>query len=232
MSAEENSTEGGEPGGISPGDPILIEQFGAHCDLHFGESHEALHEIVSPLIHVDVHTIPASPRHKHVTMYTTGMAERPMSVPDYAADRRYAELMVRLPPRWPLDWKSLRAPEFFWPVRTLKGLARYPHDEKTWLAEGHTVPILPPGASPKKEHPFSAVMLITPLGAPEEAQSCLLGDGRRVWIYSLLFLFPDEIEFKLAKGAHALIDHFAARGVSDVADPGRKSVIKKRFGLS
>lgn len=62
-----------------------------------------------------------------------------MTVPDPEVPR-YAELVISLPPFWPLDEQSWRDERHYWPVRLLKTLGRLPHEYDTWLGVGHTIP--------------------------------------------------------------------------------------------
>ena len=78
-----------------------IEQ---HFARYFGEARNVLHEIVSDLVHIDVHVIEPRPDRNWWTLFTTGMSDLPMTVPPTADAFRFAELVVALPP----EWKSRR----------------------------------------------------------------------------------------------------------------------------
>ena len=100
------------------------------------------HELLSDLVHIDVHVL-HSPKGDCTLLYTTGMSDLPMSLPEEIADRedlKYAELYMLLPGDWDLG-KAGSNPkdlpyERFWPIQMLKFLARFPHEYKTWLEIG------------------------------------------------------------------------------------------------
>ena len=103
------------------------------------------HEILSDLVHIDVHVLRGPREEDGTILYTTGMSDLPMSLPEEIADRedlKYAELYMLLPGDWDLG-KAGSNPkdlpyERFWPIQMLKFLARFPHEYKTWLGWGHT----------------------------------------------------------------------------------------------
>jgi hypothetical protein len=74
------------------------------------------HELASDLVHIDVHVTPPSPGRPRYTLVTSGMSDRPMSVPP-GIDSRYAELMTALPADWPLTAEAFRDEATYWPVR-------------------------------------------------------------------------------------------------------------------
>ena len=44
-------------------------------------------------------------------------------------------------------------------------------------------------------------------------------------------LFEEEMHLKLRSGTDALLERFGKRGISDIVDPARPNVARKRFGL-
>src|SRR5439155_3323473 len=76
-----------------------------------------------------------------------GMSEFPMRVPIENPDDlglipevRFAELLLALPPDWPLAPEAFNDEANYWPLRWLKKLARLAHRMDGWLGLGHTVP--------------------------------------------------------------------------------------------
>src|SRR5439155_11079655 len=122
------------------GDPRVIEAISRHVGRYVGKVEHVFHEIVSDLVHVDVHLIPPQPNREFVTLVTSGMSDRPMTLPPGCDAPAYAELLLCLPPDWPLEQEDFKDEAKFWPVRLLKFLARLPHEYDTWLSFGHTVP--------------------------------------------------------------------------------------------
>ena len=79
-------------------------------DNHFGRVMPlALAEIVptsDPAMSIDF--IRANPMCEHLVLFTNGMSERPMTVPKGGESFRFAELVMFLPPDWPLTDEALK----------------------------------------------------------------------------------------------------------------------------
>jgi hypothetical protein len=203
----------------------------------FGEPVTVFHEIVSDVVHLDVHLVPPTSGREWWTLFTTGMSDRPMTVPPGAEELRFAELMVKLPPSWEMQRLQVTPPppdveRWYWPMRELKKLARLPHEYSTWLGFGHSIPNGDPPAPFAPDTGLCGWVLLPPLEVPPEARQVRLQDGNVVHLYVLHALHRDEMELKLSRGMDALLDLFERANLSEVLDPGRPSLVeKKRFGL-
>jgi hypothetical protein len=211
----------------SGGDPELVAAMTGHVERWIGPVDRVWHQEVSPWVHVDVHVVAPTPHRDAVTLVTTGMSERPMTPPEGLEDLRCAELVMVLPPDWPLD-----RPEGLWPLTLLQTLAQLPHQFDTWLWAGHTVPNDDP---PEPYGPGTAlcgVILAEPVLAPEEFALCRVGD-RDVHLLSVVPLHADEMQFKLDRGPDALFDRLGRAGVTEGLVPDRPSVAggRRRRGL-
>jgi hypothetical protein len=123
----------------SKGNLSIIKSVGDHIETYFGKVVWVMHEKESPLVHVDVYVVQPVKEQRHRYLITPGMSEKAMPVPEGASDDRYAELVLGLPTDWPLSPEAFKDEANWWPIRLLKGLARYPHENKTWLYEGHSI---------------------------------------------------------------------------------------------
>lgn len=56
-----------------------------------------------------------------------------------------------------------------------------------------------------------------------------LANGNRVHFFSLIPIYTKEMDFKLKKGADALIEKLEQAGVNELVDLKRKSVCKGSF---
>ncbi len=117
-----------------------IQRLSHHIEEHVGEIEMVFHELISDLVHVDVHWIKATPQRPFHVLVTTGMSDLPMTVPKGAEAHRYAELAIALPADWNMNEADWQDEDHYWPIRWLKMLARFPHEYETWLAVPHTVP--------------------------------------------------------------------------------------------
>jgi hypothetical protein len=214
------------------GDAALIDAIDAHLVAAFGEHHgRVFHELVSDLVHLDVHMVPATDERPWTTLVTSGMAERPMTVPDGLEDHRYAELTLALPAGWPLEDDAFEDENVYWPIRLLKDLARLPHDYETFLYHGHTIPNGDPPEPYADGTALCGALIGRPELIPEELETLTVPDGRVVHLFGVFPLHRNEMEFKLQKGADALWERFYEARVTELLDPDRESVIGRRRRL-
>jgi hypothetical protein len=188
------------------GDSDNIEAIAKHIEAHIGPPDHVFHELVSDLVHIDIHMVaPDAARGRgYYTLVTSGMSERPMTVPEGAEELRYAELVIRLPATWRLSQEDFKDEANYWPVRWLKILARFPHEFETWLGEGHTIPTGDPPEGYAPDTKLCCMVLVRSELSPEDFQTLELSD-RNVHFYSLVPLYREEMDLKLKHGADALM---------------------------
>ncbi len=208
-----------------------VEQISAHIEAHLGPVAHVLHEIVSDLVHIDVHVVLPTGDQPFVRLVTSGMSDLPMTTPDDPAIPRFAELMITLPRDWKLSEEALQDEAWYWPVRLLKTLARLPHQHETWLGFGHTIPNGDPPICYADNVGFAGAIVLPSITAPAVFGTLEIAAGKPIAFFAVLPLFPGEMALVLDKGTDALLDLFDARKVKDVVDPARKDVTGKRFGL-
>ncbi|SHI65515.1 suppressor of fused domain protein [Bacteroides stercorirosoris] len=209
--------------GVSPYRMELYEEeekdaLNAHLEKFFGHSDHVFHEIVSPDIHVDIYIIEPTAERNYYTLVTLGMGAHWMNVPyelaEYKLER--AELLIYLPADWDIQGDDEK---YYWPLRWLKILARLPLEQDTWLGWGHTVP----NGGPFAENTLlSGVLLINPEDVEDGAAVCQLPNGEEVNFYQVIPLYEEEMNFKIAKGAEALLGKMG--GVNAVVDINRANV--------
>jgi len=208
-----------------------IEAISAHIERHLGPISGVFHEIISDLVHIDVHVVPASEPFPYLRLVTSGMSDLPMTLPEGAPGPAYMELMVTLPADWPISGGAFEDERNYWPVRLLKTLARLPHEYDTWLGFGHTIPNGHPAEPYAPGVGFDGAIVLPPVTAPEDFGTLQLDDGRRITFMTIVPLYPEEMDLKLKKDAEALLDRFDAKNIQDVIVPGRVNVARKRFGF-
>ena len=213
-----------EPALVAPVSENL-EPLEKHIERYFGEPSFVYHELVSTTIHLDLHMIPPSKERPWHTIVTTGMSDIPMNVPEGAEEFRLAELMLRLPPEWPLSQEDLKDEKNYWPLRQLKMLARFPHEVETWLCYGHTIPNGQPAEPYAEGVPFTGLLLGEPYWAEEDAAQCTLPDGHVVNFWSLFPTFESEMDFKLKNGADPLLEKLIEQGYGDYVESRREPVV-------
>src|SRR5687767_4018341 len=120
----------------TPEDDPLANAIAEHVAKHVGPIANVFHEIKPTLVHLDVLVVGPTDDRPYTTLVTCGMSERPMRVPienpedlGLIPELRYAELLLCLPPDWPLTSEAFQNEANYWPVRWLKRLARLPHQQ-------------------------------------------------------------------------------------------------------
>lgn len=209
------------------GDGENIEAISNHIEEHVGPVAQVLHEIVSDLVHLDVHQVVPTKSRPYHTLITSGMSERPMTLPDEVdAEWQFAEMMLCLPEDWPLEHASLSDENNYWPLRWLKMLARLPHEYDTWLGWGHTIPNSDPPEPFSDSTKLCGWMVIDPQLAPEEFGRLTI-DDRAINFYAIVPLYCQEIDYKLSHGAEKLMERLQKNDVTELIDPNRRNVCKK-----
>ena len=132
---------------LSQGAADVVAAVGAHLDLiiavethistHFGKPVGVLRPSSSDN-DISLHVMPPTPDRPRATVITSGMSRRPMN----GAPSNYAraELLLSLPPDWPLEQSAFADERNWWPLRLLQNLSHMPYEQGSWLGFGHTIP--------------------------------------------------------------------------------------------
>ncbi|MBE5881297.1 MAG: suppressor of fused domain protein [Lachnospiraceae bacterium] len=185
------------------------------------------HEIISDLVHIDVYIRRPNDEQKFYVVYTTGMSDLPMTLPKDLKDRddiKYAELYMFLPEDWRLGepGQSVSSEETdIWIVNYIKFLARFPHEYKTWLAYGHTLPN-GPDYEPLCEGTKLGGVVLSQGDGPLEC--VVTKDGTRVNLYMVIPAYEEEIQYKLKYGMGALDDVFREKKLPVVLNLQRENL--------
>jgi hypothetical protein len=221
----------GEKEWEAPQGEECIEEISEHIERHIGKIDSVFHEVLSDTVHIDVHhVLPTSERPFH-TLLTSGMSDLPMNVPGDADVPKYMELMATLPENWEIGDAQFQNENWYWPVRLMKYLARFPHKYDTWLGWGHTIPNGDPAEAFAENCDFTGVIILPSVNVPEEFYTLTIDAEKQIEFFSMVPLYQEEMDLKLRKGTDALLEKFDKQGVTDIVDLNRKNVAKKRFGL-
>ena len=201
-----------------------MEAVEGHIQQYFGDFESVFHELNSPDIHVDICMVPPSEKRNYYTLVTMGMGAHRMNVPEELAEYKLerAELAIALPKDWKLKQEDMKDERWYWPIRLLKSLARLPIASDTWLGWGHTMDNQEPFA-PDTE--LCAAILTGPQGTEDGSEFCTLPGGEEINFYQVIPLYRDELEYKLAHDADALLDKM--EGISFVVKPDRQDAITR-----
>jgi hypothetical protein len=225
------------PGQTDPGPPSVADQIVAHFTEKCGPVlPQSQQEIVSAGSPISIHVVPPSEGRNHITLFTTGMSQQAMNVPAGAEQLQYAELAINLPVDWPIPVSPSKSSKLFgwmgkgkqktnaaaglWPFQWLRTIARYPHENNTWL--GGAAVIFANGDPPQPLAagvPFtSLLMLLT------DEVKC--AEGHVVQIYQLIPLYTEERALEITEGVPALLQALDRNNISWVVDVKRPNVAK------
>ena len=201
-----------------------MEAVEGHIQQYFGKFENVFHELSSPDIHVDICVVPPSEERDYYTLVTMGMGAHRMNVPEELAEYKLerAELAIALPGNWKLKHEDLKDERWYWPIRLLKTMARLPIASDTWLGFGHTMDNEDDFA---KDTKLCAAILTGPQDTEDGSEVCILPSGEEVNFYQVIPLYRDELEYKLAHDADALLDKM--NGISFVVEPDRQDAITR-----
>ena len=212
-----------------PDDPF-VTAIGEHITEHIGQVTDAFHERAWDVVPIDVLVIAPAEGRPFTTLVTVGMSTLPMHVPIEDPDDlgrvpelRYAELLLALPPDWPLTPEAFQDEANYWPVRWLKRLARLPHQMGGWLGLGHTIPNGDPPRPLAPDVPFAGWLIDEPVRLPREVCKLRVMD-RAINFYAAVPLTPAEMAYKVTHGGPALGQLLDRAKVSEVVELARKDV--------
>ena len=210
-----------------PAATLHLKEIGQHIQTYVGKVELVFHEMLSHLVHIDIHLVAPTQERPFYTAITSGMSDRPMTIRPGLDPIRYqfAELMICLPAAWPIGNEAFKQEENYWPFRMLKFLARFPHQYHSWLCAGHTMPNGDPAQPYAANTRMDGVMLSKPTTVDAGFQKLQISPDKVINFYALHPLYPEEMNLKLARGAEALDSLFAAAGFSEILIPNRKSVL-------
>ena len=186
----------------------------------FGPIGSVLHEIVSPDIHLDIAVIPPTETLPFMKLVTMGMGAREMTIPANfrGQELERVELVQFLPSDWNIESKE---EQFYWPIRNMKFLGRFPFERKTWLSCGHTI-------ATREGEPFApdtklngSILLNIMLGT--DVIKVRLPSDKLINFHAIVPLYPEEMEFKLSHSTDELLQQFEKSQVSLVLDKNRKN---------
>lgn len=185
----------------------------AHVERTFGASGMVWHEIVSDRVHIDVHAFPPNDRYPFHLLVTSGMSALPMNVPREMpghAQWRHAELCVLLPSDWRMKQEDWADERWYWPIRLLKSLARFPHDFATWLGWGHSVPNGNPAKPYARGTELSGAILVPPFLLGTEFFR--VPGEPPIHIFQVMPVTSREMNAKLEIGLDGLLDKLDRAG--------------------
>jgi hypothetical protein len=210
-----------------PPEELGVEAIARHIERHLGPIASVFHELVSDAVHLDVHWVKPRPARPYHFLVTSGMSDRPMNVPAAAKAPRHVELMVTLPERWSIGDAAFENENWYWPLRQLKTLARFPHKYDTWLGEGHTVTNDDPPQPLAPGTRLCGALLQPPQHVPAAFRELRIDGRKAIRFLAVVPLHEEEMALKMREGTESLLKLLRKHGVTDVVDPVRRSVARR-----
>jgi hypothetical protein len=208
-----------------------LEQISQHIDRYLGNSETVFHEIISDTVHIDVHLVQPSADFPFIRLVTSGMSDLPMKTPQGGDAPRYLELLITLPGDWKVGQAYGEDETWYWPIRFIKFLARLPHKYNTWLGWGHTVPNDDPPAPFATNTKLCGAILLPSVSVPDGFHKLFIHEQKTIHFFAVVPLYREELDLKLRKGTHALLDRLEGANMNDIVNVARPNVARKRFGL-
>jgi hypothetical protein len=165
----------------------------------FGSCETVRHEMIPLIPHIDIYIYaPEAGRRDFYTLITGGMSDLPMNVPDDVADcYRRAELILYV--RQPTEAH----------ISLLRFLAHFPHDQRTWIGHGHTIPNGQPPVPLFEGSKLDTMLLCNSILSPDNSLPRLLTlDDCPVQLLWLIPITTAECNFKLRYGIDRLLEVF------------------------
>jgi hypothetical protein len=181
----------------------------------FGEAKNVSHELIPLIPHIDVMQYSRTSKDGPVcTLVTSGMSDLAMNVP----------AKTGAPPRVEIIFYCKEPkPEY---IDTMRWLAHFPHDQKSWIGAFHTIPNGNPPAPLWGSPNLDTLFLLPPIvKIDQNLQEELILDGDGVQFLWMVPLTTAECNLKLAKGSDAILDLFQKNRHPHVFDPNRKSYV-------
>ena len=212
-------------------EPVYLREITEYFSSVFQDREEyVFHEIISDFVHIDVHILRPTEEQNFYFVYTTGMSDLPMTMPEELSDRedlKYAELYTFMPSNWnPGSGAQVSSdlPESeYWIINILKYLARFPHAYNTWFAYGHTIPNGPDYA-PLTPGTSMGGIVLSQFGGKLEGFTTK--DGTRTNFLYVIPAYKEEIEYKLKYGMEELDKIYTENDITLTVDLHRPNYCK------
>ena len=203
--------------GVTKGTEGFRQAREANYERIFGKPLSVSHELLPLVPHIDVFTFKRSQGDREVySLVTGGMSDLEMSLPrraDKDAPRRVELIFYCSEPR----------DEY---ISILRWIAHFPHNAKSWVGYGHTIPNGNPPAPFWGSTELDTLFFLPPIVKRDQTlpSELKLGDApvHFLWVVPLT---TAECNFKLAKGFDAMLNLFQQNRHPHVFDPHRKSYV-------
>jgi hypothetical protein len=202
--------------GVTPGSSEFARMRESVYERLFGKPLSVSHELLPLIPHIDVYTFKRSQGDKIVySLVTGGMSDLQMTLPrgTTEAPRRVELIFYCSEPR----------DEY---IATLRWVAHFPYDSKSWLGHGHTMPNGNPPAPFWGSTELDTLLFMPPIVKKDQTLPSELNlGGDPVHFLWVVPLTTAECNLKLERGFDAILNLFQLHRHPHVFDPHRKSYV-------
>ena len=178
------STGAIEPGpdeATPPEEPSPLMEYMAS---HHGELRPTVIQQILPVgPQVSIRVAESSDR---IVLFTDGMADHPLQLPQVAADPVHIELMIALPAGWKLGSDALQDPRALWPIALLRRIASDPMQHIEMAERAGLVFSTGSSSTPLAPDSTMSFAMARPEGQVPHA------DGGTISLYRVLPMYPEE----------------------------------------
>lgn len=158
-------------------------------------------------------------------LLTCGMSRKPMNVPSGFDDKKYLEIAMLLPSDWDLSNIKTKPDSITWPIHHLKGIAKIPADQNTWIGFGHTIDYNKRKGDYFPDTKFTSSIILPSISLPEKFVK-IKKDNDLINIFSAIPIFKEELDYKIANNTNSLIDKFNEYEIKEIIDLKRINTCK------
>lgn len=194
-----------------------------HIQENISEITAIYHDNTTENIPLDLYHIAPNAMHAFHIFITSGMSHLPMPVETMTSENRRLELLIFLPPEWPVGKRAFADENNYWPVRFLQILASLPQQRQTCLHLHQVIPVSGENADIANTD-FSGFLLVPPIHLNPEFARLNTDDGEKILFLAVMPLYAEEMDFILEHGTEALIRKFNQYKINAVIDPYRTNV--------
>lgn len=157
---------------------------------------------------------------------TNGLSAVKMNVPEAVKGLEYNELFFCLPSYW--EWQDLENPNMNWIFPWIQRLAKHVVEKNSWFGHGHTMPCGKEMNSLSETMLQNHFILSNPVLLEKELIPLQLTD-RSIQFLGIIPIFGEEMDYKQGKGTLKLMKKLQSRGVNELLDDYRSSVLKSNW---
>lgn len=193
-----------------------------HIRAHVGPVEAVFHELESDSIAIDIHYVAPTPDRDCHTLITSGMSDQPMPAGSGVA---YGELVMCLPPDWPMDEDALEDDATAWPLEMLRALGKLPYAHGVAFDFGLCTDNLTLPFGMARQAGFSGVLLAPPVTVPDAFWCLEAKNGKVIDFFGAVMLYPQELEHARYEGVVSLARALDRLSVNELVQPGRKPAV-------